>query len=96
VLAPLGLASITFLATANSTLQLTSSPGMRGRVMALYGLVFLGSTPLGGLLGGWMAGQFGPRSILLLSGVSSLAAVVPAALFPRRRPAQAPAEDAAA
>jgi MFS family permease len=88
VLAPLGLASITFLATANSTLQLASSPGMRGRVMALYGLVFLGSTPLGGLLGGWMAGQFGPRSILLLSGVSSLAAAL-VALLPRRRPAAA-------
>jgi MFS family permease len=83
VLAPLGLASITFLATANSTLQLASSPGMRGRVMALYGLVFLGSTPLGGLLGGWMAGEFGPRSILLLSGVSSLAAAGLATLFAR-------------
>jgi len=83
VLAPLGLASMTFLATANSTLQLASSPEMRGRVMALYGLVFLGSTPLGGLLGGWMAGQFGPRSILLLSGVSSLAAAGLAAVLTR-------------
>jgi len=85
VLAPLGLASMTFLATANSTLQLASSPEMRGRVMALYGLVFLGSTPLGGLLGGWMAGQFGPRSILLLSGVSSLAAAGLAAVLTRQR-----------
>jgi MFS family permease len=83
VLAPLGLVSMTFLATANSTLQLASSPEMRGRVMALYGLVFLGSTPLGGLLGGWMAGQFGPRSILLLSGVSSLAAAGVAAVLTR-------------
>jgi MFS family permease len=83
VLAPLGVASMTFLATANSTLQLASSPEMRGRVMALYGLVFLGSTPLGGLLGGWMAGQFGPRSILLLSGVSSLAAAGLAAFLAR-------------
>jgi MFS family permease len=85
VLAPLGVASMTFLATANSTLQLASSPEMRGRVMALYGLVFLGSTPLGGLLGGWMAGQFGPRSILLLSGVSSLAAAGLAAFLTRQR-----------
>jgi len=85
VLAPLGLAMMTFLATANSTLQLASSPEMRGRVMALYGLVFLGSTPLGGLLGGWMAGQFGPRSILLLSGVSSLAAAGLAAFLTRQR-----------
>jgi MFS family permease len=85
VLAPLGVASMTFLATANSTLQLASSSEMRGRVMALYGLVFLGSTPLGGLLGGWMAGQFGPRSILLLSGVSSLAAAGLAAFLTRQR-----------
>jgi MFS family permease len=85
VLAPLGVASMTFLATANSTLQLASSPELRGRVMALYGLVFLGSTPLGGVLGGWMAGQFGPRSILVLSGVSSLAAAGLAALLTRQR-----------
>jgi MFS family permease len=85
VLAPLGVASMTFLATANATLQLASSPGMRGRVMALYGLVFLGSTPVGGLLGGWMAGQFGPRSILLLSGVSCLAAAGVAAVLTRQR-----------
>jgi MFS family permease len=76
---------MTFLATANSTLQLASDPVLRGRVMALYGLVFLGSTPLGGVLGGWMAGQFGPRSILLLSGVSSLAAAAVAALLTRQR-----------
>jgi MFS family permease len=85
VLAPLGVASMTFLATANSTLQLAASPELRGRVMALYGLVFLGSTPLGGVLGGWMAGQFGPRSILVLSGVSSLAAAGLAALLTRQR-----------
>jgi MFS family permease len=85
VLAPLGVASMTMLATANSTLQLAASPEMRGRVMALYGLVFLGSTPLGGVLGGWMAGQFGPRSILVLSGVSSLAAAGLAAALTRQR-----------
>jgi len=85
VLAPLGLASIAFLATANSTVQLGSSPELRGRVMALYGLVFLGSTPLGGLLSGWMADRFGPRSIMLLAGVSSLAAAGVAAVLMRHR-----------
>jgi MFS family permease len=85
VLAPLGVASIAFLATANSTVQLGSSPELRGRVMALYGLVFLGSTPLGGLLAGWMADRFGPRSILLLAGVSSLAAAGVAAVLLRHR-----------
>ena len=54
VLLPLvGLAVMLFLATANTTLQLNSEPAMRGRVMALYGLLF-DSTPVGGpLLGGY-------------------------------------------
>jgi MFS family permease len=81
---PLGMASLAFLATANSTVQLGSSPEMRGRVMALYGLVLLGSGPPSGLLSGWMAGQFGPRSIMVLSGVSCLLAAGVAALVTRR------------
>lgn len=55
VLALVGAATITFLATANSLLQLASVPEMRGRVMALYGLVFLGSTPIGGPIVGAIA-----------------------------------------
>ena len=100
VLVPLGVTSISFLTAANTTLQLGSAAAMRGRVMSLYGLVFLGSTPFGGLLVGWLAGQFGPRAGLLLSGVSSLAATAVAA-FARtgRRPlrqALAEASDRAA
>jgi MFS family permease len=82
---PIGAASLAFVATANSTVQLASSPGMRGRVMSLYGLVLLGSGPPSGLLSGWMAGQFGPRSILLLSGVSCVTAAAVAALAGRHR-----------
>jgi MFS family permease len=44
----LGAASVTFAATINSSLQLAVAPHMRGRVMALYSVVFLGSTPIGG------------------------------------------------
>jgi MFS family permease len=84
VLAGLGLTSISFLTVANSTLQLGSDPGMRGRVMALYGLVFLGSTPAGGLIVAWLAGRYGPRSGLVLSGVSSLAAAAVAGLAAAR------------
>ena len=80
VLMLLGAATITFLATANSILQLASSPQMRGRVMALYGMVFLGSTPLGSVLVGWLAERYGPRSGFVLGGVASLAAVVTALL----------------
>jgi MFS family permease len=80
---PIGMASLAFVATANSTVQLGSSPEMRGRVMSLFGLVLLGSGPPSGLLSGWMAGQFGPRSIMVLSGVSCVLAAAVAAIATR-------------
>ncbi|HEX5527754.1 MAG TPA: MFS transporter [Solirubrobacterales bacterium] len=70
----LGAASVTFAATINSTLQLAVSPEMRGRVMALYSVVFLGSTPIGGPLAGWLAQTYDPRIALLLAGASGLTA----------------------
>ena len=93
VLVPVGFATVTVMATANSTLQLGSAPEMRGRVMALYGLVFLGSTPFGSALVGWLAEGYGPRSALILAGVSSLLAAAGAGLAARRRraPVAAPA-----
>jgi MFS family permease len=90
---PIGAASLAFVATANSTVQLASSQQMRGRVMSLFGLVLLGSGPPSGLLSGWMAGQFGPRSILLLSGVSCVLAASVAALTARGR-SEPPAAEA--
>ena len=69
-----GIATITFMATANATLQLTSSSEMRGRVMALHGITFLGSTPIGGLICGWLAEVAGPRAPLWVSGVVSVLA----------------------
>jgi MFS family permease len=89
VLFPIGAASLAFVATANSTVQLGSDPAMRGRVMSLFGLVLLGSSLPSGLLSGWMAGQFGPRSILLLSGVSCVLAAAVAAAVGRARVAAA-------
>ncbi len=74
MLALLGAAAVTFAATINSTLQLAVSPEMRGRVMALYSVVFLGSTPIGGPLTGWLAETYDPRVALLLAGVTGLAA----------------------
>jgi MFS family permease len=73
-LALLGAASVTFAATINSSLQLAVSPEMRGRVMALYSVVFLGSTPIGGPLAGWLAQTYDPRVALLLAGVSGISA----------------------
>lgn len=74
MLAVLGAAAVTFAATINSTLQLAVVPEMRGRVMALYSVVFLGSTPIGAPLTGWLAQSYDPRIALLLAGVSGLAA----------------------
>jgi MFS family permease len=74
VLALLGAAAVTFAATINSTLQLAVSPEMRGRVMALYSVVFLGSTPIGAPLTGWLAQTYDPRAALVLAGVGGLTA----------------------
>lgn len=73
---PLGAASMAFLATMNSTLQLTSSDEMRGRVMAIYFVLFLGSTPIGAPIVGWLSEQFDPRVALGFGGVATLLACV--------------------
>lgn len=70
---PLGAASVAFFVTANSTLQLTARPEMRGRVMALYGMVFLGSTPFGGPVAGWLGEHFDARVGLAVGGLMALA-----------------------
>jgi MFS family permease len=92
LLVGVGTAVMLFLATANTTLQLNSDPAMRGRVMALYGLLFLGSTPVGGPLLGWISEHWGPRVGLALGGALSLAAVLAAmsAVRARRRSRMAP------
>jgi len=86
VLAPTGLALLTLTTAANSATQLRTSAAMRGRVMGIYMLVFLGGTPLGSPLAGWLAEQFGPRMSTIFGGaVSVLATVIVAAMLVRRR-----------
>jgi MFS family permease len=85
----LGAAAVTFAAGVNSTLQLSVEPAMRGRVMALYSVVFLGSTPIGGPLVGWIAEAASPRASLALGGVAALAAALGArTAFSRQPPGQ--------
>jgi MFS family permease len=74
VVALLGASAVTFAATINSTLQLSVEPEMRGRVMALYSVVFLGSTPIGGPLAGWLAEAYDPRAALVLAAAAGLLA----------------------
>ena len=71
---PLGLSVMIFIITANSMLQLRSKPEFRGRVMALYGMVFLGSTPVGALLTGLLAEHLGARAGFLMGAVAALVA----------------------
>jgi MFS family permease len=85
ILVPFGFATLTFSTAANTTVQLAATPSMRGRVMALYLIVFLGGTPLGSPLIGWIAEVAGPRWSLITGGVASLAAAVAAALYLARR-----------
>jgi hypothetical protein len=73
-LAAAGAAAVVFSVGSSVTLQLAADPAMRGRVMALYATVFLGSTPIGGPLTGWIASAEGPRVALLVAGVATLAA----------------------
>ena len=84
LLVPMGAASVLFVATANSLLQLHSTAAMRGRVMALWAMVFLGSTPIGAPLTGLCAAHFGVRLTLALGGVATLLTAGGAALALRR------------
>lgn len=68
-LVPCGLAMLSFTTAANSSVQLGVDPTMRGRVMALYLMAFMGGTPLGAPIVGWAAEQFGPRWGLIGGGL---------------------------
>src|SRR6202012_4803401 len=67
-----GYGSLTFNSYAKTTLQLAAKPEMRGRVMALWGLAWMGSTPIGGPLIGWIGQEAGARWTLLIGGVPTV------------------------
>jgi MFS family permease len=92
LLALLGAAAVTFAATINSTLQLAVEPAMRGRVMALYSVVFLGSTPIGGPLTGWLSEAYDPRFALLLAATAGISAAWAARVCFRRMAVRSQAE----
>jgi MFS family permease len=92
-----GYGSITFNSLAKTTLQLAADPSMRGRVMALWALAWLGSTPIGGPIVGWIGQAVGPRWALVAGGLPTLVcgiAALPALSRVDRRPA--PPADATA
>ena len=72
----IGLSAQTFTTTANSTLQLSTEPAMRGRVIALFLAIAVGATPIGAPFVGWVADQFGPRWALGVAAASGFGAVI--------------------
>jgi MFS family permease len=74
VVVPVGITSIMVVSGANAVVQLATAPAMRGRVLALIAVVFLGSTPIGGPITGWISEVFGARWALALGAATSLLA----------------------
>ncbi|MGW2011898.1 MFS transporter [Streptomyces nigrescens] len=72
----IGTVGLTINVTANSSVQMATDPLMRGRVMSLFMMVFVGGTPLGAPLVGWITDSFGPRIGFMAGGAVSLAAAV--------------------
>jgi MFS family permease len=87
-LVPVGLSALTLMTAANATVQLSTEPSMRGRVMALYMAIFMGGTPIGAPIIGWVGETFGPRWTILVGGIASAlaAAVAVVTLLRRGRP----------
>jgi MFS family permease len=86
LLVPTGAAMMMFMNAANTTVQLAAGPELRGRVMGIYMLVMLGTTPIGAPIIGVLASHLGARSSLLIGGtVSFVAAVVAVLALSHRR-----------
>ena len=85
-LIPVGLCALTFITSANSTIQLATDPVMRGRVSALHMVVFFGGTPIGAPIIGAIAEAYGPRWSLIGGGlISVVATLVAAAVLARSK-----------
>jgi MFS family permease len=85
VLIPVGLASITFLNSCNTTIQLSVEPQFRGRVLALYLAILQGGTAIGAPLMGWIGTQFGARWAVAVGGAVVLATGVASVILVSRR-----------
>jgi MFS family permease len=82
----IGVTALTTITAANTVMQLTVPAELRGRVMALYLMVFMGGTPLGSPLVGWIGEEFGARWSLIGGGLASiLGTLLCAALYVRAR-----------
>ncbi|NNN36741.1 MFS transporter [Streptomyces sp. S3(2020)] len=81
LMVPIGMFGMTVNVTANSSVQLSTDPAMRGRVMSLYMMVFMGGAPLGAPIAGWITDAYGVRAGLAVGGAIAAAAAVTIGLF---------------
>jgi MFS family permease len=72
----IGFTSIIFMTSSTAIVQVLAAPQYRGRVLAIQSMVFLGSTPIGGPIVGWVADAAGPRVAVLIGAAGCLAAAV--------------------
>ena len=80
-----GLTSVAFMTAATAIVQVRADPAMRGRVLALQGMVLIGSTPIGGPVLGAVSDALGPRSALIIGGLGAFAAAAYGRSADRRR-----------
>lgn len=76
LMVPIGMFGMTVNVTANTTVQMGTDPAMRGRVMALYMMVFMGGSPIGAPIAGWITDSYGVRAGLAVGGAIAAAAAV--------------------
>ncbi|WP_406269680.1 MFS transporter [Streptomyces sp. NBC_00191] len=76
LLVPIGMFGLTVNVTANASIQMATEPAMRGRVMSLFMMVFVGGTPLGAPLVGWITDTYGPRIGFAAGGAVALVAAI--------------------
>ena len=81
---PVGFCSLTMLTAANTTIQMSTSPEIRGRVMALYIMVLLGANPIGAPVVGWIGEFFGPRWAIGIGSITALVVSTGAAIWVKR------------
>jgi len=71
-----GFMIVTMMTTANGYVQTTTDPALRGRVLALYMAVIMGSTPVGAPIAGWITDEFGPRAAIAVGGFAGILAMM--------------------
>ena len=81
---PVGLASLTMMTAANAAIQMSTPAAVRGRVMSLYMMVFMGATPIGSPVVGWIAQQFGARWSIGIGSITALLVSAGAAVWAAR------------